>query len=363
MDFGVGNHIKLFIKAISKIDDIEKILLIGPEFTGKGYEKTDIRILPTLGRTFLTKQPYYAFAARKAIQDEINRNDYDIIHVHFPIMAKDFNVPLVSTFHTLNYQQSKVNYGTKIKYRAAQNAHRIFSFYDKSTIRFSNCSIFASKSAMEIANNRYNRHRHKFVSIPNFVDTSMFIPFTDKEKEHTLQKFGLDPGVKYLLYTGRLEPMKGIGHLVDVYKRSIETKNSRLLIVGDGPLRREICSYKFVDFLGRIPYDSMPEVYNLASIFIMPSLYENFPMSVLEAMSCGLPVISSKVGDVPFIIENEEYLFEPGNQKKMRLKLDNLLKMSDVELRGIGTENRKRIVNHFGLDNITQIIDIYNSLK
>lgn len=363
MSYGVGNHIKLFLRAIGDNSEIERILLIGPKCDLEPNPKVDVHFLSVFGRFFITKQPHYALVARKAIQKEILKDDFDIIHIHFPIIGKEFEVPLVSTFHTLNFQQSKVNYGAGLKSHISQLAHRIFEIYDESTMKYSKRSIFVSKTAMDLACEKYSKHRHKFISIPNFIDTSRFYPMSRKQKEALFEKYGLDADVQYILFAGRLEPMKGVTQLANAFKRLNPSKDTRLLIVGEGPLKEEICSFEFVDYLGRVPYQEMQEIYNISSLFVMPSFYENFPMTILEAMSCGLPVISSKVGDVEYVLTDEEVLFPPGNYEMMKSKLDNLLTMSEDELEEIGRENQRIIINHYGMDNATQLVDLYKDLK
>jgi glycosyltransferase involved in cell wall biosynthesis len=363
MSYGVGNHIKLFLKAIGDNSEIERILLIGPQCDLEEYPKVDAHILPVFGRYFFTKQPYFALAARKAIQEELLKDDFDAIHVHFPIIGKEFKVPLVSTFHTLNIQQSKVKYSTGLKSNVSQLAHRIFEIYDKSTMKYSKRSIFVSKTAMDLACEKYAQYRHKFISISNFVDTSRFTAMPSNKKEALSEKYGLDAEIQYFLFAGRLEPMKGVQQLVNAFRELNPPKNSKLLIVGEGPLKEKICSFEFVDYLGRIPYQQMQEIYNIASVFIMPSFYENFPLTILEAMSCALPVISSKVGDVEYILTDEKSLFPPDDYDMMKRKLKNFMAMSVDELEEIGRENQRTIVTHYGMDNATKLTNIYKDLN
>lgn len=101
------------------------------------------------------------------------------------------------------------------------------------------------------------------------------------------------------LFIGRLVPLKGIIHLIKSWG-SLVLPDSCLLIVGDGPEREHLQSYitteniKNIHFQGTIDYDDIYKYFNAADIFVIPTLQDNWSLVVPEAMSCGLPIISSK---------------------------------------------------------------------
>ncbi len=93
---------------------------------------------------------------------------------------------------------------------------------------------------------------------------------------------------------------------------------ARLIVAGDGGERarlRELASslgLKRVEFIGAVPPDKMPELYDLADIFVNSSLVDNMPLSLIEAFACGLPVVSTNAGGIPQLIrEGENGLLSP----------------------------------------------------
>jgi glycosyltransferase involved in cell wall biosynthesis len=146
--------------------------------------------------------------------------------------------------------------------------------------------------------------------IRNGVDVSVFAP---RNQNVTQERSGLELGPT-VLFTGRLVSHKGI----DTILRAIPTilrdvPDAQFVFTGAGiptpylsalndPMIKR--SVRFLGYLGN--YFDMSQVYSRATVFVLPSLFENCPMSVLEAMSCGIPVIATRVGGVPEIISSGE---------------------------------------------------------
>ncbi|MFH1537886.1 MAG: glycosyltransferase [bacterium] len=118
-----------------------------------------------------------------------------------------------------------------------------------------------------------------------------------------------------ILYAGRLIAPKGVNHtidaLVEVKKRH---KNTRLVIVGEGPAKGDLKAQvkrlnleHDVKFTGYIPYGpDLIEEYRRADCFVLASFSEGFPKVLLEAMSQGIPIVTTAVGGIPFLIKHEE---------------------------------------------------------
>lgn len=138
--------------------------------------------------------------------------------------------------------------------------------------------------------------KDKVVYIPNFVDTSKIDPNYSFED--------------YFVYFGRLSEEKGIKTLIESMKM---VKDSKLVIVGDGPLKEElrlnvknnnITNIEFVGFKTGIELENI--VKNSKFVVIPSEWYENAPMSIIEAMSYGKPVIGANIGGIPEFIENNK---------------------------------------------------------
>lgn len=159
--------------------------------------------------------------------------------------------------------------------------------------KYATTSIVTSEEQKEYLARTYDaRNIHV---IPNGIDTDHFTPIKDK----------LAGKKTRLLFVGRLHPEKNLLNLLD----AIRELPVQLLMVGKGPLEPNI--RKRADDLGidikiipSIPNSKLPAVYNAVDIYIQPSLYEGNPKTILEAMSCRLPVIATNVRGINSVIRH-----------------------------------------------------------
>ncbi|MEM2146867.1 MAG: glycosyltransferase [Candidatus Jordarchaeaceae archaeon] len=168
--------------------------------------------------------------------------------------------------------------------------------------------------------------RARFEIIPNVVDTTIFYP--SKNNENELQNR------KKLLTVALLTPIKGIIYLLNAVKKLRSKRNDfELHIVGDGPQRVEYeVAAKNLD-LENIVYfhglKSKEEVANFmrsSDIFVLPSLCENLPCVLIEAMASGLPVVATNVGGIPELVDSETgILVPPQDPNSLAEAIDNVL--------------------------------------
>jgi len=135
---------------------------------------------------------------------------------------------------------------------------------------------------------------------------------------------------------------------------------ANLLIVGRGSLKKKLenlAKIKKIDLkiLDKVPHTKMPEIYNSADIFVLPSVAEGSPKALLEAMACGLPVICSNVEGTAEIIEDDKngFLYGDANTRlseKILALLDNHQLMEEISKNA-----RKTVVKKFGLGDLNRI--------
>jgi len=114
-------------------------------------------------------------------------------------------------------------------------------------------------------------------------------------------------------------------------------------------------------WLGQKKHQLLKYFYSISDLFFLPSISEAHPWSLLEAMSCELPVIASNVGGIPETINDPRFLIDPYNQEDMISKIEMIIEMDKDELKKIGLLNRKKILNQFTLDNhVKELVQIYN---
>jgi glycosyltransferase involved in cell wall biosynthesis len=141
----------------------------------------------------------------------------------------------------------------------------------------------------------------QLVYIPNYVDSSAFTPH-------------YEPG-NYFFYFGRLMKEKGVNTLIQAAKRA----GVRLLIAGTGPDEapmRTLAEGADIEFLGYCQGERLHRLIRESRATVLSSeLYENAPISILEAYACGKPVIGAHIGGIPEMIEHDEsgLLYESGN--------------------------------------------------
>ena len=136
-----------------------------------------------------------------------------------------------------------------------------------------------------------------------------------------------------VLFVGRLAPQKGVRNLVAA-AGLLEDMSAQVLLVGDGPerpaLEREAERIGLGDrlhFLGFVAHDRLPAVLAHADLLVLPSLYEELGTVLLEAMQADLPIVASKTGGIPDVIEDgaNGLLVPPGEPELLARAIDRLL--------------------------------------
>jgi glycosyltransferase involved in cell wall biosynthesis len=153
----------------------------------------------------------------------------------------------------------------------------------------------------------------------------------------------------YLLYLGRLSAEKGIETLL---RAQAQANAAPVVVAGTGPMEAQLrARYPKVDFRGYLGGAELEDTIRRASAIVIPSeWYENCPMSVLEAMAYGKPVIGSDIGGIPELVEKEVtgLLFPPGDAQALAERIGRL--MGDHELRkSFGRAARQRLEREFSL--------------
>jgi glycosyltransferase involved in cell wall biosynthesis len=167
----------------------------------------------------------------------------------------------------------------------------------------------------------------KVCIIKNGIDLSRFEEATFQfDAKKTL---GIPENHLVIGTVGRLSSEKGHRHFLNIFD-SIEKKNSQItfLLIGDGDLREELeqkFNRKSIIFTGT--RSDLPELYRCMDIFVLPSLTEGLPMVLLEAMASSLPVVATRVGDVPRVVVEKEtgFIVEAGDEEDMEKCLLTLL--------------------------------------
>jgi len=297
-----------------------------------------------------------------------NRLDFDIIHSHsghLPHLFSQFQgiAPMVVTVHStvrgmknnLNqYQSKKSNTEMYMNFFS-----RFIEIGEKIGFKKADRLLPVSQFTLEEIVNLYKiKVANKSFVVKNATDTEMFKPrIVDHAKKSVIT------------FVGRFFAIKGF----DIYFKSLLNLNKKgyeikPYIIGRGMEESSNTQLKsnFSDFLIKdlTPYHKMPEIYNYSDIVIVPSIYENCPGVVLEAMSSGKIVIASNVGGIPEIIQNGKngLLFEKGNVADLEHKIISILEET-YDNQKIRNNARKTIIDNYQWSKrVIEIKDIYGDV-
>jgi len=150
----------------------------------------------------------------------------------------------------------------------------------------------------------------KIKVVPNGVNTNQFRPLNKEEQKKWVENyFGVDLSSELnIINVGRLSQEKGLRYIV----KSVEylTPATKLFLAGDGPEKKVLKKLvgklgldNNVIFLGKIAHEKLPNVLNAMDVFVLPTIsMEGFSNSMLEAMACGLPIVTTPIGAGPEVI-------------------------------------------------------------
>jgi D-inositol-3-phosphate glycosyltransferase len=237
---------------------------------------------------------------------------YDLIHSHYWLsgrvgmeLSKSWNVPHVTTFHTLAK--------TKLQARAGEKEPDLRVSVERRVMGSADAIIVSTAQERDDLARLYQTSPHKVRIIPAGVDLGLF---RSLDKTQARKELGLSEK-KVILYVGRIEPLKGLDILLNAIAMLEDTSDTRLLIVGGKPgLDKELDRLKslasqlgianFVTFTGALGQTELPKYYSAADVFVLPSYSESFGLVALEAMACGTPVVVSRVGGLKTFVKDGE---------------------------------------------------------
>ncbi|NEP56940.1 MAG: glycosyltransferase family 4 protein [Symploca sp. SIO2G7] len=173
--------------------------------------------------------------------------------------------------------------------------------------------LSCNTDSVEHYRQRYPAIAERVSYIKNTVDNEICYPLTWEEREQAkrmlAQQMSLAADTRFLLFAGRLHAQKDPLLLV----RSLATINEpkvHLLIAGDGELKGELCAEidslglsEQVTLLGALVQQELAQLMRLCNAFILTSAYEGLPLVVLEALACGLPIVTTRCGETPNLLD------------------------------------------------------------
>jgi glycosyltransferase involved in cell wall biosynthesis len=361
---GVGTYTVELIRNLPNNIEVHVVTPMRLGFNGENFHSEEflqfldknikIHYVSKATDTFLYNASFQ-YACLRTVPKLIKEEKIDLIHSHAAHMPDlllktlEKSAPTVTTVHTTITGQRA---GTK----ASHAAFKDLEFSEKMTLLtypllYFIDNLYFSKSALYITPSNWMKttllkghpslNKNVFV-IPHGIDTTHYRPIVE---EHSKDK-------NVILFVGRLIALKGIFNLIHALPIILkEHPNTIVLFVGPGekePYIKELnrcgvpaSSYQF---LGHSDKKNLLYYYNISDVYVLPSFSESFSLTLLEAMSCGVPAVVSNVGGPSEIIKNHfnGVLVEPGDVKALAEAIIFLLDNHKIRRR-IGREARRTI--------------------
>lgn len=288
------------------------------------------------------------------IKKVLSKEDFDILHLHEPF------APLLCV--SALAQSTCTNVGTFHACHARSRTYYVAQPVLKLWFKKLHGKITVSKAALNYVTKYFPGEYH---IIPNGIDIERFSLDGTRRKEFANGKLNV-------LFVGRLEKRKGLGHLINacaLVKK--EYPNFRLIVVGPGTRLRpgyeeqarelNLDDIVFTDFVSDT---ELPEYYRTADIFCAPATGgESFGIVLLEAMACGKPVVASSIEGYASVLTHdaEGLLVPPGDEEALAQALLSLL--NDRSRREqMGATGKVKAQNYSWENVARQVMDYYQSL-
>ena len=308
---GVSTSISMLEKGLREKGHEVYVVTVNPDNMSYKYENDD-RIVRIPGIPIgIYDYRLTGIYPLKAI-NKIKSWNLDVIHSHTEfgvgtfarILAKQFDIPLVHTYHTM--YEDYVHYITHGYFNKSSKklVEYLTLFYCDTT---ANELIVPTKKTWDLFKDKYRLDKNIYI-IPTGIEIERF--YKEKIKKDSVvevrKQLGLNNNDFVLLFVGRLGKEKNVDFLIEAQKDLItKIPNAKLVIIGDGPEREDFYNHakklkllNNVIFTGMVPWEKVPIYYQLADIFVTASTTETQGLTVIEAMAAGV---------VPVCIDDESF--------------------------------------------------------
>lgn len=315
-DFGVGTYIRNVVRALAALDSQTHYFLLGPADRFREFDVLPSNFLPV-------PFAYEEESARSLMEfDRVLRHiECDVVHIpHLFWYPRRAPCPYVVTVHDLLPFFHDSNNGSHIK-------RVLRSFLTHRALDKAAHILAVSKFTRNEIVRMYRVPAEKISVVYNAIDERFRRGHaTDADRQMIVNRYQVT--YPYLLYAGNIKPHKNVNRIIEAFsalKSELEKESAypdlKLIIIGDElsknpDLRRTVVKgavQNDVRFLGFVPIDVLRVFYDLAKVFIFPSLYEGFGLPPLEAMAHGTPVVTSNVTSLPEVVGSAAVLVNPEN--------------------------------------------------
>ena len=322
---GIGRYSLNLVKSLSVIDGDNTYLL----YTPKALFDFKRRIPRIPAKNFITKCDYFNRGLSKTV------GEVDIYHAPSPEdLSPVKNIKTIVTLHDLVFRTHPQSH--------TPQTIATFEAQMESVINHAAKIICISQSTKNDLIKFYHVPQERMACIYHGIDKNIFYSFSAVEKEqtkHLLKQKGIKD--KFILFVGTLEPRKNLSNLLKAFKFLKEKGifDGKLVVAGmkgwmQDDLNTQIQKLELKDdvcILGFVSDGELCSLYNLASCFVFPSFYEGFGFPIIEAFSCGAPVVTSNISSCAEIAGETALTVDPHDPEGIaraisRVLLDEILR-------------------------------------
>ena len=306
-DFGIGTYIRNLIAALGALDQEDRYIL----FAGQQASEK-LGDLPENFRVVVERSPSYSIRELMALSWRLFRLEIDLYHSTHYVLPAVVPCRAVVTIHDIIHLLYPEFLPSTLAYFYAQRMiRRSLSRGDR--------IIAVSQNTKTDLMDYFKVDGRKIRVVYSGVTDRYRAKLSQATISARLNEFGIDQ--PYLLFVGNPKPHKNLDNVVKAYARSLEILDfdADLVCVGD----REGMEFKVrqraeqlglgdrIRLVGHVPEEALPALYQGATLFVFPTLYEGFGLPVVEAMASGVPVITSKTSALREIAEGYSHLVNP----------------------------------------------------
>jgi len=316
-DFGVGTYIRNIVRALGCVDCTNEFLLMGD-----AERSFDMTKLPPNFRAVPLHEPASTLRGYFALRRCIREERCDLLHLPTLFWLPPYLPPcpyLVTVHDVLDYMYRATR---QVGLRASLN------FYStRYVLRHAEKILAVSNFTKNDVGRLFNIRFSNIEVIYNAIDDRFLQGHaTEQERQFIAERYQVN--YPFVLYAGRISPHKNLVRIIEAFSalktelaRERQLPDLKLIIIGDEvsrhpDLRRTVIRggvQNDVRFLGFVPIDVLRLFYDIAKLFIFPSLYEGFGLPPLEAMAHGTPVVTSNASSLPEVVGNAAVMVNPEN--------------------------------------------------
>ncbi len=370
---GVVTHVKLLKEGLEKLG--HTVLIVTADAgTRHHYIKDGILYCPAA-----KLKRFYSYSVAPPISRKrvklIEDFKPDIIHIHneFGIgisgfrAAKILRIPLVYTLHTMYDEYLYYVVPKKFIDVSKRVAHKYFKLLGEHADAITGPSKKCEEYFKLVG---VNKEVHV---IPNAVELDSFMPenITLEAKKAFRRKYNIPDSKMIACFVGRLGREKSVDVVLDYWSKSIkESDNIHLIIIGDGPVRKELEEQaqnlgisSMVTFTGAVQHDELPPYLASCDVYVTASLSDTNSISMLEGMATGLPVLQrlDRLNEDQVVNGENGYVFNsPEEMANELLKIKN---MPEKELSKLKESVTKSVLNSGAVTLAKHLMEVYEEIK